>query len=408
MNCRFCKEELKDIFVNLDYSPPSNSYLSEEELDQPEIYFPLKTYTCRNCFLVQIDEHKQSSEIFDNTYAYFSSYSTTWLKHAKEYVNMMIERFDISKDSLVIEVASNDGYLLQYFKEKNIPVLGIEPSSNTANVAIQKGIETNTDFFGEKLANDLRKQGRNANLIVGNNVLAHVPNINDFVKGLKTLLKKDGIITLEFPHLFQLVKNNQFDTIYHEHYSYLSLTTVKNIFESHNLELFDVDEIPTHGGSLRIYVKHKEDESRKISENVLELIEKELKAGMRTISYYQKFQEKVNKIKQDFLMFLLEQKKNDKKIVAYGAAAKGNTLINYCGIKKDLLEFVVDASPHKQGKFLPGSHIPVVNESFLREEKPDFIVILPWNIKDEIVNQLEYVKEWGCKFVVAIPELVEK
>ena len=405
MNCRFDNQPLTHEFVDLGFSPPSNSLLTSSQLNEPEIHYPLKLYVSERTFLVQIEEHKKAEEIFSEEYVYFSSFSSSWLKHSKNYVEQMTERFRLDQNSQVIEIASNDGYLLQYFKEKNIPTLGIEPTHSTAKVALQKNIETWVEFFGVELANKLAKEDRKADLLLGNNVLAHVPNLNDFVAGLKIALKSDGVITMEFPHLMQLVENNQFDTIYHEHFSYFSFFTVQQIFKAHNLILFDVEEIPTHEGSLRIYAKHAEDTSKAISNNVDKLIAKEFQKGMNTLDYYKNFQEKVNKVKYDFLDFLLEQKKLGKKVVAYGAAAKGNTLLNYCGIKKDLISFVIDKSPHKQGKFLPANHIPIVSENLLREEKPDFIVILPWNIKDEIMTQLSYITEWKGKFVVAIPNL---
>ncbi|MEO8765635.1 MAG: class I SAM-dependent methyltransferase [Ginsengibacter sp.] len=404
MQCRFCKTELKKVFIDLLNSPASNSFLSKEQLNEPEIFYPLKVFVCENCFLVQVDEYKKSDAIFDNNYAYFSSYSSTWLQHAKSYTDMMTKRFGYTGESLIIELASNDGYLLQYFKEKNIPVMGIEPTANTAEVAIGKGIKTVIEFFGAELADRFANTWNvHADLLLGNNVLAHVPDIRDFVLGAKIILKYNGVITMEFPHLKQLVDNNQFDTIYHEHFSYLSLYTVKQIFESQGLEIFDVDEIPTHGGSLRIYAKHMEDKSKPISESVTTLLEKELDIGLNTLAYYDDFQQKALKVKLDLVDFLIQQKRANKKVVAYGAAAKGNAMLNYCGIKNDLVSFVVDASPHKQGKYLPGSHIPVENEQYLKDVKPDYIIILPWNIKDEIINQLEYIYEWDGKFVVAIP-----
>lgn len=406
MNCRFDNTPLTEEFVDLGFSPPSNSLLTFSQLNEPEIYYPLKLYVNERTFLVQIDEHKKAEEIFSDDYVYFSSFSSSWLEHSKKYVGQMTQRFELTQHSQVIEIASNDGYLLQYFKEKGIPTLGIEPTRSTADVAQQKGIETWVEFFGVELANRLVKENRKADLLLGNNVLAHVPNLNDFIAGLKIALKSDGVITMEFPHLMQLVENNQFDTIYHEHFSYFSFFTVQHIFKAHGLVLFDVEEIPTHGGSLRIYAKHAEDTTKVISDNVDKLLTKEFEKGMNTLDYYKNFQEKVNKVKYDFLEFLLEQKKLGKKVVAYGAAAKGNTLLNYCGIKKDLISFVVDKSPHKQGKFLPANHIPIVSENMLREEKPDFIVILPWNIKEEIMKQLHYAKEeWQVKFVTIIPKL---
>ena len=405
MQCRFCKTELKHVFIDLINSPASNSFLKEEQLNEPEIFYPLKVYTCNKCFLVQIEEFKESSTIFNNEYVYFSSYSSSWLAHAKRYTEMMINRFGFSSGSQIIEIASNDGYLLQYFKEKKIPVLGIEPTENTAVVAIEKGIETTVDFFGVRLGNQLAAQNRKADLLLGNNVLAHVPDIVDFVNGIRIALKDNGVVTMEFPHLMQLIDNNQFDTIYHEHFSYLSFYTVKQIFESSGLELFDVEEIPTHGGSLRIYAKHKKDDSKSISKNVDGLLQKEVGRGINSLDYYKNFQPKALKVKLDFIDFLIKQKKAGKKVAAYGAAAKGNTLLNYCGIKNDLIEFVVDANPNKQNKFLPASHIPVVKEEYLKNQKPDFIIIFPWNIKDEIIKQLNYIKNWGGRFVVPIPAL---
>lgn len=405
MNCRFCKTSLTDVFIDLVNSPASNSFLSKEELNEPEVFYPLKVYTCPKCFLVQVDEYKKSNAIFDSNYVYFSSYSKSWLAHAKLYTEQMTERFALNEQSLVIEIASNDGYLLQYFKEKQVPVLGIEPTANTAKVAIEKGIENVVDFFGVRLATSLAAQNRKADLLLGNNVLAHVPDIMDFVGGMKIILKENGIITMEFPHLMQLVDNNQFDTIYHEHFSYLSLHTVQQIFAANGLEIFDVQELPTHGGSLRIFAKHQGNASIKATGNVEKLLEKEHTKGLNGLPYYSGFQQKAMKVKMDMLQFLIEQKRNNKTVAGYGAAAKGNTLLNFCGIKNDLIDFVVDANPHKQDKFLPASHIPVLNESFIRERKPDFVIILPWNLKDEIVQQLAYIKEWGGQFVVPIPSL---
>jgi len=405
MNCRYCNNNLTHEFVDLGFSPPSNSFLKPEQLNEPETFFPLRTLVCEKCFLVQIDELKKHNDIFNNDYAYFSSYSTSWLAHAKAYTQLMIERFGFNSQSQVIEIASNDGYLLQYFKEKGVAVLGIEPTANTASVAIEKGIKSIIDFFGVRLATELSSKELQADLLLGNNVLAHVPDINDFVGGMKVILKPQGVITMEFPHLLQLIKFNQFDTIYHEHFSYLSFGTVKQIFESHQLEMFDVEEIPTHGGSLRIYVKHKNDNTKVISETVSDLLLNEEKFGLNDTRIYQNYQAQADKVKNDFITFLIKAKNENKTVVAYGAAAKGNTLLNYAGIKKDLISFVVDASPHKQGKYLPGVHIPVLNEIHLKETKPDFVVILPWNLKTEIQSQLSYIKNWGGKFVVAVPSL---
>lgn len=405
MKCRFCNNELSFEFIDLTNSPPSNSNLNKIELNEPEIFYPLRLFVCEKCFLVQIDEYKKSDEIFNEKYAYFSSFSKTWLDHSRKYVEMMVDKLKLDKNSFVVEIASNDGYLLQYFKKRDIPCLGIEPASNTAAVAREKGIQVIGDFFGTRLANELLKKYKKPDLLLGNNVLAHVPNINDFINGLKILLKETGVITMEFAHLMQLIDNNQFDTIYHEHFSYLSFLTVKSIFEAHGLELFDVEQLPTHGGSLRIFAKHKEDTDKQISSNVDNLLNLELSKNMNSIEYYKDYQEKANKIKYDLLQFLIKQKLKNKKVIAYGAAAKGNTLLNYCGVKKDLIKFIVDKSPHKQGKYLPGSHIPIVNEKYIKDFKPDYIIVIPWNIKEEIIKQLDYVREWGCRFIIPIPEL---
>ncbi len=404
MNCRHCNNNLNHVFCDLQTCPPSNAMVKPEFINHPETYFPLKVFVCEKCWLVQVDELEKADAIFNAEYTYFSSFSSSWLKHASDYTDYMTERFGYNENSLVVEIASNDGYLLQYFKEKNIPVIGVEPTANTAQVAIEKGIENIVDFFGSSLAETKLKS--KADLILGNNVLAHVPDINDFVKGLKIALKPNGVNTFEFPHLLQLVEKNQFDTIYHEHFSYLSLTSVISIFEKQELKIFDVQELITHGGSLRIFAKHKADILKKIEPSVEAMLLKEKNAGLNTIEYYNHFQLKVDKIKYDFVQFLIEQKNNGKKIIGYGAAAKGNTLLNYCGIKgNDLIEFVVDASPYKQNKLLPGSRIPVYSKENIMEFKPDFIIIFPWNLKEEIIDQLSYIKKWGGKFVIAIPEL---
>ena len=405
MRCRFCNKNLTHEFIDLVNAPPSNCFLTKDQLNEPEVFYPLKLFVCDKCFLVQIDEYKKSGEIFNQEYAYFSSFSTTWLDHARKYVDMITKRLRLDAESHVMEIASNDGYLLQYFLEKQIPCLGIEPSANTAQAAREKGIETLEEFFGADFAERLAQEGSKADLIIGNNVLAHVPDVNDFVSGLKIALKNNGVVTMEFPHLMRLIHKNQFDTIYHEHFSYLSFHTVLQIFAEHGLLLFDVEELPTHGGSLRIYARHDEDDSKPATPNVAELLEKEATRGMLTLDYYFGFQQKADKIKYALLAFLLEQKEQGKKVTAYGAAAKGNTLLNYCGVKKDLIEFVVDASPHKQGKFLPGSHIAVVKEDEMTRFKPDYVLILPWNIKDEIMEQLSYIREWDGQFVVAVPEI---
>jgi 2-polyprenyl-3-methyl-5-hydroxy-6-metoxy-1,4-benzoquinol methylase len=405
MRCRFCNNELSFEFVDLVNAPPSNSYLTFEQLNEPEVFYPLRLFVCSHCMLVQIDEYKKSAEIFNNEYAYFSSFSISWLKHCEKYVEQIITRLGLNENSLVLEVASNDGYLLQYFKEHQIPCLGIEPTANTAEVAKKKGIETIVEFFGIDLANKLAATNQKADLIIGNNVFAHVPDIHDFVNGLKIALNPHGSITLEFPHVLQLINHVQFDTIYHEHFSYFSLFTVKQIVEHFHLEIYDVDELPTHGGSLRVYLKHASDVTKEISHRVSEILEKEIAYNLNDVKGYENFQQKVDSLKNEFLKFLLEQKLNKKNIVAYGAAAKGNTFLNYCGIKSDLISFVVDASPSKQGKFLPASHIPIVTEAEIKITKPEFIIVLPWNIKDEVIKQLDYIVEWDGKFVIAIPSL---
>jgi 2-polyprenyl-3-methyl-5-hydroxy-6-metoxy-1,4-benzoquinol methylase len=405
MNCRHCNNKLSHVFCDLQTCPPSNAMVKPEQLNQQEIYFPLKVFVCDICWLVQVDEIEKAEHIFNDEYTYFSSYSKSWLAHARKYSEYMTERFGYNQNSLIVEIASNDGYLLQYFKEKNIPVLGVEPTSNTAKIAAEKGIDNIIDFFSSKLAtSDLKCK---ADLILGNNVLAHVPDINDFVKGVKIALKPKGVNTFEFPHLCKLVEYKQFDTIYHEHFSYLSLTSVKTIFESQGLEIFDVQELPTHGGSLRIFVKHKEDLSKPVDPSVAQLLQIEKSAGVGNIEYYEGFQQNVDQIKNEFLQFLLTAKKEGKKVVGYGAAAKGNTLLNFCGVKgTDLIEYVADASPIKQNRFLPGSRIPVFHPDKIKETKPDYIVIFPWNIREEIIHQLSYVKDFGANFVVSIPQLI--
>jgi hypothetical protein len=407
MNCRHCDTRLEYVLVDLVNAPLSNDLINQEQLDHPIIYYPLKIYVCHNCFLVQVAEMKKAEEIFHNEYPYFSSYSKSWLKHAKNYVDMMVDRFKYNKDSFIIEIASNDGYLLQYFNQYEIPVLGIEPTVNTASIALQKGINTLFEFFNSRVAEkEIVCKDRQADLVIGNNVLAHVPDINDFVKGVKMAMKSNGIATFEFPHLIKLIEDSQFDTIYHEHFSYLSFTTVVGIFEKFGLEMFDVEELPTHGGSLRIFAKHQEDDTKEISSNVADLLQREKKLGIKNIGYYINFQEKVDKIKYEFLTFLLLKKLEKKKVIGYGAAAKGNTLLNYCGVKGgDLIKFVVDASPHKQNKYFPASHIPIFSNEKIIEYKPDYIIILPWNLKEEIIEEFSYVREWGCKFVVFIPSL---
>ncbi|MCC3158544.1 class I SAM-dependent methyltransferase [Hymenobacter sp. 15J16-1T3B] len=406
MNCRHCGTELTHVFADLGHCPPSNSMLSAAQLEEPEQHYPLKTYVCDNCWLVQIGEVKKAVEIFGEEYTYFSSYSTSWLEHARRYVEMMMERFEYTEDSLVMEAASNDGYLLQYFHQRGVPVLGIDPTANTARIAAGRGVRTLVDFFTTRLARELVADGQKADLLICNNVLAHVPDMNDFVGGMQLVLKPGGVATLEFPHLLNLVEDCQFDTIYHEHFSYLSLSTVARVFAAQGLTVFDVQELPTHGGSLRVFARHSADRSKPVTDAVRELLARERAAGMLTLEYYQDFQPRIETVRAEFLEFLLEQRRAGKKVVGYGAAAKGNTLLNYCGIQgTDLMPVVVDASPYKQGKYLPGSHIPVLSPEAIREEKPDFVVILPWNISAEVADNLSYIRTWGGQFVTAIPSL---
>ena len=405
MKCRHCKTELKHIFIDLNSSPPSNAFLSKAELKDTETWYPLKVMVCDNCWLVQTEDFVGADEMFSDDYAYFSSFSASWLQHAEKYVGKVISRFLLNSNSKVVEIAANDGYLLQYVKDKGIPCYGIEPTHSTAIAARDKGIEIIEEFFGEVKAKELSDQGRQADLIIANNVLAHVPDINDFVKGFSILLKSNGVATFEFPHLLNLVEKNQFDTIYHEHYSYLSLLVVSAIFESNGLTIFDVEELPTHGGSLRVYAQQSNFGEHKKSHSVESLKQKEIKLGMNGIDFYQNFQLKVEKVKTDFLSFLVEAKIQGKSVVGYGAAAKGNTMLNFAGVQSDMLQYVVDRNPAKQNKFMPGSTIPIVGEEILIQEQPDFIVIFPWNLRNEITKQLAYVGEWGGRFVSAVPEL---
>jgi 2-polyprenyl-3-methyl-5-hydroxy-6-metoxy-1,4-benzoquinol methylase len=405
-NCRFCQHALEYTFVNLGGSPISNDFLSAQQLDKPEKFYPLNTYVCDRCFLVQLPEVESREHIFgDGDYAYFSSYSESWLQHCERYTNSMIERFGFDRSSQVIEIASNDGYLLQYFQNQNIPVLGIEPASNVAAVAEAKGIPTLTKFFGVQTATELVDLNKQADLLLGNNVLAHVPDLNDFVAGLKLLLKPAGIITIEFPHLLQLITHNQFDTIYHEHFSYFSFLTVERVFAAHGLTLFDVEELPTHGGSLRIYGKHSDNTNLTVIDRVSELKATEIAAKLDKIDTYLDFTKQVESIKRQLLTFLIQAKSEGKSVVGYGAPAKGNTLLNYCGIRTDFIDYTVDLSPHKQGLFLPGTHIPIYSPDRIAETKPDYLLILPWNLRSEIVAQMAQIRAWGGKFVVPIPGL---
>lgn len=402
--CRFCQAELRESFCDLGMSPLSNSYLAQESLQRAEPFYPLHAFVCGECFLVQLPQFESPQHLFSD-YAYFSSYSDSWLAHAKAYAGAMTARFGLGADSQVIEIASNDGYLLQYFKERGIPVLGIEPAANVAEVARQKGIPTRVQFFGVATAQEVAREGLRADLLLGNNVLAHVPDLNDFVAGLKIALKPNGVITMEFPHLLRLMQENQFDTIYHEHFSYFSFTTVEKVFARHGLILFDVEDLATHGGSLRIYGQHAEAGAREVSGRVAELIKREALAGLATLAAYGAFAEQVRETKRALLEFLIAAKRAGKRIAGYGAPAKGNTLLNYCGVRQDFLDYTVDCSPHKQGRYLPGTRIPIYAPEKLRETKPDYVLILPWNLKDEIVGQMAHIREWGGKFVVPIPRV---
>jgi len=405
MKCRHCGTELALPLIDLGSAPPSNAYLSKQTLHAPEKHFPLRVLVCTECWLVQTEDYAGADELFSADYAYFSSFSTTWLKHAEQYVADMAARFDLNANSFIVEVAANDGYLLQYAKARNIPCLGVEPTTSTANAARAKGIEIVEAFFGVTLAERLVAQGKQADLTAANNVLAHVPDINDFVAGFSVLLKPTGVATFEFPHLVQLVSENQFDTIYHEHYSYLSLTAVQRIFEHNGLSVFNVEKLPTHGGSLRVYAQRSDLGMREFSQNVTELLDFEATAGITTPDFYNGFQSKADQVKNDFLVFLIEAKRAGKTVAGYGAAAKGNTLLNYAGVRPDLLPYVVDRNPAKQDKFLPGCRIPVVAEDQLKQTRPDYVVILPWNLRTEVIEQLAYIREWGGQFVTAVPSL---
>lgn len=402
--CRFCGSNLKHTFVDLGMSPLCESYLSMDQLNQMEPFYPLYVYVCDQCYLVQLEEYVTPEHIFTE-YAYFSSYATSWLEHVKKYTHQMIDRFGLDKNSFVVEVASNDGYLLQYFVEKGVPVLGIEPALNVAKAAEAIGVPTLTEFFGVACATKLAAEGKQADLIAGNNVLAQVPDLNDFVAGLKILLKPQGVITIEFPHLMRLMEENQFDTIYHEHFSYFSLITAEKIFAGHGMTLFDVEELPTHGGSLRIYGRHADDTSKPITDRLIALHEREIAAGFTDMSCYANFAEQVKETKRKLLEFLIQAKRDGKTVVGYGAPGKGNTLLNYCGIRTDFIDFTVDRNPYKQGKFLPGTRIPIFHPDRIAEVQPDYVFILPWNFKDEIMKQMAFIREWGGQFVVPIPEV---
>jgi hypothetical protein len=402
--CRLCDQELKETFCDLGMSPMANSYLASEQLDRAEVFYPLHAYVCSGCLLVQLAEFESPEEIFGD-YLYFSSYSAHWLEHARKYVEDAIQRFDMTASDQVIEIASNDGYLLKNFVAAGIPALGVEPAANVAAVAVQQGIPTTVGFFGTELAAELVEQGIRADLLIGNNVFAHVPNLNDFVAGMAMVLSPEGRVTLEFPHLYQLIECNQFDTIYHEHFSYFSLLTATTVLEKHGLRVFDVEELPTHGGSLRVYACLAGATRYPMSERVADVRRKESAAGLDTFDGHLDYSRQVERVKHDLLQFLIDAKRKGARVAAYGAPAKGNTLLNYCGIRSDLIAYTVDRSPHKQGRFLPGTHLPIYDPDYLREARPDYVVILPWNLRDEIIADLSYVQDWDGKFVVPIPAL---
>lgn len=407
MKCRHCSAALKHEFLDLGKAPPSNAYRSLSERFLPETFYPLRVMVCDRCWLVQTEDYAGRSELFTNDYAYFSSFSETWLAHSEKFVREVISRFDLGSNSTVAEVAANDGYLLQYVAKAGLACYGIEPTESTALAARSKGIEIIEDFFGVNLAKRLFSEKKNADLIVANNVLAHVPDINDFTAGFRHLLKENGVATFEFPHLLSMISDSQFDTVYHEHYSYLSLTAVNNIFEANGLNIFDVQELNTHGGSLRVFAQRKDTGKHGKSSSVYKLFQAEAAAGVTSLEFYSQFQERAQLVKDEFLTYLIDSKRKGHKVAAYGAAAKGNTLLNYSGVRKDLLPFVVDRNPAKVGRYLPGSLIPICDEIELGIQKPDRILILPWNLREEIVSQLKYTKEWGAVFFVAVPRLVE-
>ncbi|MDR6815817.1 SAM-dependent methyltransferase [Neorhizobium sp. 2083] len=404
MNCRHCGTALRCDFLDLGFAPPSNAYLAAEDLSKPEVYFPLRLQVCEECWLVQTEDYASAESLFSAEYAYFSSASTSWLAHAVRYVEMITSRLGLGRDSMVIEVASNDGYLLKNFVRADIPCLGVEPTASTAEAAEALGIPVRREFFGESLGKQLAGEGKSADLILGNNVYAHVPDINDFTRGITAVLKTGGTVTLEFPHVMRLIEHNQFDTVYHEHFSYLSLFTVGKIFEAAGLRVFDVEELPTHGGSLRVYGCHAGD-SRPTTEAVTALLHEEARRGLQTPATYADFQAKAEKVKNDTLGFLLQAKRDGKTVAAYGAAAKGNTLLNFAGVKPDLLPYVCDAAAAKQNKFMPGSHIPILHPDEIVARRPDYVMILPWNIATEVRQQLASLAEQGTKFVTAVPEL---
>ncbi len=401
--CMFCETPLHHTFVDLGMSPLCESYVPREKLNHMEPFYPLHVYVCSSCYLVQLEEFVSPEHIFSE-YAYFSSYADSWVEHMRRYADMISDRLRLGRESLVVEVASNDGYLLQHFVRRGIPVLGIEPAANVAKVAVEKGVPTLVRFFGEQLAHELAAQGKQADLICGANVLAQVPKLNDFVKGLRILIKPGGVVTIEFPHLMRLMAENQFDTIYHEHFSYFSFLAAERIFAAQGLVTFDVEELPTHGGSLRIYARHADDASKPVTERARALRQREIDAGLLRLETYAGFAEQVKETKRKLLEFLIGAKRAGKKVVGYGAPGKGNTLLNYCGIRTDFVDFTVDRNTYKQGKFLPGTHIPILAPQAIRDARPDYLLILPWNFKDEIMEQMAHIREWGGKFVVPIPE----
>ena len=400
--CRFCGSALQNTFVDLGMSPLCESYVSADRLNDMEPFYPLHVRVCDRCYLVQVGDYVSSDHIFTE-YAYFSSFSDTWLKHAADYVDMIVGRFNLGKTSLAVELASNDGYLLKNFVQKGIPALGVEPAANVAKVAVEKGVPTLVKFFGRETAQAMVAAGQQADLIIGNNVLAQVPDLNDFVAGIRLVLKPQGVATLEFPHLMRMMADNQYDTIYHEHFSYFSFITAEKIFAAHDLVLFDVEELPTHGGSIRIYARHKADTAKPVDGRVVEMRTRELSAGFDRMETYSTFGEKVRESKRSLLDFLIKAKRAGKRVAGYGAPGKGNTLLNYCGIKTDFLDFTVDRNPYKQGKFQPGTHIPILTPDKIAEYKPDYVLILPWNFKEEIIKQMALIRQWGGKFVVPIP-----
>jgi len=400
--CRFCASPLSTTLVDLGMSPLCQTHITPDQLHEMEPFYPLHAYVCGKCYLVQLQEFVSPGDIFSE-YAYFSSYSTSWVEHARRYAEMAIRRFSLSSRSKVMEIASNDGYLLQHFVAAGVPVLGIEPAANVAKVAVDKGVPTTVRFFGRESARAIAEAHGRPNLLLGNNVLAHVPDLNDFVGGMKILLGPDGVITMEFPHLLRLMAENQFDTIYHEHFSYLSWVTVERVFAHHGLTLFDVEELPTHGGSLRIFARHAENDALPVTQAAHEMRAREIAEGFETLERYAGFDAQVRRTKNELLKFLISAKEQGKKVVGYGAPGKGNTLLNYCGIRTDYLDFTVDANPYKQGKFTPGTHIPILAPEAIREARPDYVLILPWNLRDEISRTAGYIREWGGQFVVPIP-----